>query len=206
MMRYLFNRFGGIYIGRSLLLMVLVGWMSGCVSRPQKQGNQVYIAPDVCLRMPAPSDLGYSLTASQLVTVEYADQTRQLPVQLQVDPEKLVLAGFSSWGSRIMSLTYADNEISTSVMTGLGQQLPDPEQILFNLLLALWPASAWEEPLSGIGWTLKEMPGKRELINNQGHIAATIQYEADPYLDGKIVFINHALDLTVTIETVKCSR
>jgi hypothetical protein len=153
-----------------------------------------------------PGALGYCLTASQLVTVEYEDENHQLPVQLQVDPERLALAGFSSWGSRIMSLTYEKQEITTSVVPGLGQTLPDPEQILFNVMITLWPLEAWTEPLDSIGWQLKESPKQRQLIDDQQQVVATIRYETEPYFDGQVVFLNHSLNLKVTIKTFNYSR
>jgi hypothetical protein len=186
--------------------MILVGLLNGCVSRSVIQDNIVQIAPDVFLEMPLPTELGYPLTASQLVLVEYGEENHQLPVQLQVNSQKLVLAGFSSWGTRIMSLTYENGAISTSVAPGLGQTLPDPEQILFNVMITLWPLEAWTKPLDSIGWTLKESPKQRQLINGQQQVIATIRYETEPYLDGDVVFINHPLNLKVTIKTLNYSR
>ena len=39
------------------------------------------------------------------------NQSNQLPIQLQITQDKLVLAGFSSWGTRLLSLTYQDNQL-----------------------------------------------------------------------------------------------
>lgn len=191
---------------RTLALMILFGLLGGCVSRPLTKGNTVQISPGISLEMPGPGALGYSLTASQLVIVEYEGGSHELPVRLQVDAERLVLAGFSSWGSRIMSLVYENGEISTSVLSGLGQSLPNPEQILFNVMITLWPLDAWAESLDSIGWALKETSKQRELINEKQQIVATIHYETNPCLDGTVVFINHSLNLKVTIKTLRYSR
>ena len=85
--------------------------------------------------MPLPAELEYSFTASQLISATWQDDTQQLPVQVEVTPDKVVLAGFSSWGTRILSLQYQNQAIETQVLSGLGATLPQPEQVLFNLML-----------------------------------------------------------------------
>ncbi len=197
------TRFSWFKIG---LLMSTACLLGGCLSRPQLRENTVEIAPNLFIEMPLPKSLGYCLSASQLVSVDYQGEQHQLPVQLQVDPERLVLAGFSSWGSRIMSLTYEEGTISTSVMSGLGKKLPDPEQILFNLMITLWPLEAWEEPLQAIGWRLEGTSKQRQLMDQNQQVMATIVYEKEPDLDGTIVFMNHLLGLKITIKTLNYSR
>jgi len=191
---------------RTLFLFSMICLLSGCISRPQTRGNTVEVAPGISLEMPRPDELGYRLTASQLISVDYEGEQHQLPVQLQVGPDRLVLAGFSSWGSRIMSLTYEKGTITTSVMSGLGKTLSEPEQILFNLMITLWPLEAWEEPLDRIGWRLEETPKQRQLIDQNQQVVATILYEKEPCLDGTIEFINHSLNLKITIKTLNYSR
>lgn len=179
---------------------------SGCMSRPEMRDNRVEISPAVFVAMPTPGELGYALEASQLVTVEVGGEIHQLPVQLQVDSGRLALAGFSSWGSRIMGLTYEDGHISASVISGLGKTLPEPEQVLFNVMITLWPLEAWNEPLASQGWKIETAPKERRLINREQETVATISYETEPYLDGTMVFMNHPLNLKVTIKTLNYSK
>lgn len=191
---------------RLLIVVIIAFLLGGCISRPRTRSNMIEIAPNIVLEMPSPETLGYRLSASQMVLVEYKEEQHQLPVQLQVDENRLVLAGFSSWGSRIMSLIYEQEEISTSVMTGIGKTLPDPEQVLFNLMITLWPLEAWEEPMEAIGWRLEDTPKKRLLIDENQQVVVTILYEEEPPLDGKIIFMNHPLNLKITIKTLNYSR
>lgn len=194
----------GMLAKASTFLSLLL--LTGCMSRPPVRDNRVEIDPEVSVMMPMPAELGYNLTASQLVTVEYDGETHQLPVQIEVDGNRVVLAGFSSWGQRIMSLTYENGKISTTVMKGLGQELPEPEQVLFNVMLSLWPSTAWKTPLEGIGWQLNEKVKKRELINHDQETVVTITYVTEPYLDGAIRLMNHQLNLKVTIKTLNYSK
>mgnify|MGYP000026069682 CR=1 FL=1 len=147
----------------------------------QPKGSSVTIEPGIDLTLPQPYELGYSVTASQLISATWEDKTHQLPVQLQVDADKVILAGFSSWGTRILSLTYQDNQIDTDILTGLDQTLPQPEQILFNLMITLWPIDAWQQPLQAIGWYMVETNETRKIFDESDHaiIEITYQYPAD---------------------------
>lgn len=190
---------------KACILFFLMTVLSGCASKPEPLANQVNIAPDTYVTLPAPAALGQTLTASQLITAQWAGQSHQLPVQLQVDHQKIALAGFSSWGSRILSLTYENQTIEASVLPGLGDTLPQPEQVLFNLMLTLWPADAWHNPLQTIGWQLIEISQHRQLIDDRGNVVADVDYKATPHLAGDIVFTHYPLGYTITIKTLHYS-
>ncbi|MGF1688566.1 DUF3261 domain-containing protein [Photobacterium japonica] len=170
--------------------------------QPSGMINQVALAPNVNVTLPTPAALGESLTATQLITARWGDQQNQLPVQLEVTPDKLVLAGFSSWGARILSLTYQDHALSTDVLPGLGNVLPKPEQVLLNLMLTLWPVEAWQAPLAAVGWQLIEHPHQRQLLDNHGNVVVDIHYAASSPLDGEIVFTHRQLGYVITINTL----
>ena len=192
------------YHGLIGLLSVLL--VSGCTTIQVPQPNQVNIAPNTLVTLPTPAQLGYSLTASQLITATWQQTSHQLPVQLQVTPQALALAGFSSWGSRILSLDYTDQHITTYVMPGLGSTLPDPKQVLFNMMITLWPLDAWQQPLQHIGWQLKQTSHQRQLINNKGVVVAEINYQNIHKLTGTITFTHHRPNYTITIKTLHYQR
>ncbi|GLT15147.1 DUF3261 domain-containing protein [Vibrio algivorus] len=182
-----------------------------------EEKNRIQIADETWVALPQPSELGYTLTASQLLSVRYIDQTKkaqsnQLPIQLQITQDKLVLAGFSSWGTRLLSLSYQDNQFDTYVMAGLGSSLPKPEQVLFNLMITLYPLDVWQPKLQQIGWRLTEQQTddsqlqhskQRALFDNHGKLIAEINYASIDPLKGDITFINHALDFTIVIKTLQ---
>ncbi|MGO2497590.1 MAG: DUF3261 domain-containing protein [Vibrio litoralis] len=186
-------------------------------SNRTEENNQIQIADDTWVALPQPSELGYSLSASQLLNVRYIDQanktqSNQLPIQLQITQDKLVLAGFSSWGTRLLSLTYQDNQLDTYVMAGLGNTLPKPEQVLFNLMITLYPLEVWQPRLQQAGWKLTEQQTgnrqsqnikQRTLFDNHGKLIAEINYASIDPLKGDITFINHALDFTIVIKTLQ---
>lgn len=184
--------------------------LSACSLQPAlekvKQPVAVEISSGVFVSLPKPAQLKQVLNVSQLITAHWNNEGKEqrqqkLLVQLQVDQEQVVLAGFSSWGARILSLNYSAEQINTYVMTGLADTLPKPEQVLFNVMLSIWPVEAWIIPLQQIGWQLKETALQRLLIDDQGQVIVEINYQKKPYLTGLISFKHLILNYQVDIET-----
>ncbi|WP_425667367.1 DUF3261 domain-containing protein [Vibrio tubiashii] len=198
------------FLSQTLLATLLGVTVSACSSTPQSTTTVVQITQQEQVNLPTPSDLGYSLTASQLIEATWnsnkQQRTEQLPVQLQVSGDKLVLAGFSSWGTRILSLNYQDDEITTEVLSGLGGVLPPPEQVLFNLMITLWPVSAWEAPLNKVRWQIIDNYNTRAIFDNSGKKVIDIQYSNKDRLSGDIVF-HHLIDnYTIKIKTLHFNK
>lgn len=76
-------------------LTVVLGLLLNACSMVSQQptGASVTIDQETELALPLPADLGYSLTASQLISATWQDDTQQLPVQVEVTPEKVVFSG-----------------------------------------------------------------------------------------------------------------
>ena len=190
-----------------ITFVTLVGVMLSACSMVSQQptGASVSINNDTELALPLPAELGYSLTASQLISATWETDTQQLPVQVEVTPDKVVLAGFSSWGTRILSLQYQNKAIETQVLSGLGATLPQPEQVLFNLMLTLWPTEAWTQPLQTIGWHLVDTDNTRTVFDDDQQAIIRIEYQAkanEPKLSGDIVFKHLIQGYTITIQTL----
>lgn len=190
-----------------LTFVTLVGVLLSACSMVSQQptGASVSINNDTKLALPLPAELGYSLTASQLISATWETDTQQLPVQVEVTADKVVLAGFSSWGTRILSLQYQNQVINTQVLSGLGATLPQPEQVLFNLMLTLWPTEAWTQPLQTIGWHLVDTDNTRTVFDDDQQAIIRIEYQAkanEPKLSGDIVFKHLIQGYTITIQTL----
>lgn len=189
------------------ILLIFIILLSACSLQPSIQaGAEVEITSGQVVTLPQPKDLQQNINVSQLITAQWGKGNKQkLLVQLQVDDQKVVLAGFSAWGVKLLSLTYygkqANNKIETNIMSGLDGTLPKPQQVLFNVMLSIWPKNAWETPLKIIGWELQESESQRLLINEKGDVVIVINYDKRPSLTGKITFKHQLLNYTVVIET-----
>lgn len=93
---------------RCATLIALSLFLSACSLVPHQSTPQVDIAEHTQVSLPTPASLGYQLTASQLITASWAidgkPTSEQLPVQLQVTNNEVVLAGFSSWGTSTLTV------------------------------------------------------------------------------------------------------
>lgn len=196
---------------RTIFSMLTLSLMlTACSSTPELSTPEVALSQDQSVHLPTPQSLGYRLTASQLIEASWQQdkqsQSQQLPVQLQVSEDQLVLAGFSSWGTRILSVNYQQGTISSDVMAGLGGTLPKPEQVLFNLMITLWPSSAWEGPLNKVRWQLVDNDDSRVIFNSDGDPVIDIQYSNQDRLNGTITF-RHLIDnYTISIKTLQFQR
>ncbi|MDW6001856.1 DUF3261 domain-containing protein [Vibrio mangrovi] len=197
----------------SILIFFILFSLNGCSSLSRDAAGQVEISPGITVRLPLPESLGSQLTASQLIQANWTTkqgekQSNQLPVRLQVSPGQIAVAGFSSWGTRLTSLKYQVDdagkvEIQTQTLPGLQGQLPDPKQILLNLMLTLWPQEAWEKSLQPIHWHMIDHDKQRIITDNQGNKIIIINYDQPQPLDGNIQFTNLKIGYEIRIKTVQ---
>lgn len=191
------------YFNVFMLLFIIMG----CASKPIKQPNQVEVAQGTFITLPQPAQYGSDLSLSQLISVEFQGKKQQLPVQLQLTGNDLVLAGFASWGSRLLSLDYDGLTLDTYVMAGLADTLPPPDQVLFNVMITLWPLEAWQQSLDNIHWQLSENENHRILHDASGKTVLDVRYESiTDKLSGDIVLSSPHLGYVITIKTFSHSQ
>ncbi|GLT18074.1 lipoprotein [Vibrio zhanjiangensis] len=194
-------------ISRVFIVIVFAITLNACSLVARQSTPSINIEPSVIVQLPTPDGLGYQLSASQLVTinwiVEGEEKSEQLPVQLQVTNTQVVVAGFSSWGTRILSLNYNGEQIKTEVLANIDGTLPDPEQVLFNVMITLWPSSAWEPSLNKIKWRLIDDEYSRTILNSSGEKMISIRYENRDKLKGKISFNHLQHPFSISIQTLQ---
>ncbi|WED25960.1 DUF3261 domain-containing protein [Vibrio sp. DW001] len=193
-------------ISKLTLITYLLLSLFGCTSLQTQPNTLVDIAPNTSVQLPLPKDLQLDITVNQIITAEWNNATHQLPVLLEVDEHSVKLAGFSSWGTRILSLEYTEDKIESEVLAGLGTSLPDPKQVLFYLMITLWPQEVWQTKLDDIGWKLTESAHLRTLLNEQGKEVVIIQYTNINKLAGDIHMSNTISNYRITIQTLSLSQ
>ena len=166
------------------------------------ENSLVEIKENTFIRLPKVRELQKPLSVTQLVSAKWGDKkTQNMVVQLEIDEQKVVFAGFSSWGAKLISLTYSDSAVESYVMAGLPDALPEPKMILMSLMLSMWPEEAWSAPLAEAGWKLKEGKLERALFDEKGKKVITINYTKRPITQSDIVFTHHSLNYVITIKT-----
>lgn len=53
-----------------------------------------------------------------------------------------------------------------------------------NMMLTLWPQSAWQPSLQAVGWQLVDRPHQRQLLDNHGQVIVDIHYAGASALAG----------------------
>ena len=148
-----------------LIILSCLLFLSACSMQPRSPSVQVEVSKNNVVTLPQPAQLKQNVNVSQLISAQWGDQQQpKLLVQLQVDKNQVVFAGFSAWGMRLLSLHYSGEEIKTDLLIGLSKSLPKPEQVLFNIMIAIWPIEAWQPLLDSIGWQLQEKTLQRLLL------------------------------------------
>ncbi|PMN69271.1 DUF3261 domain-containing protein [Enterovibrio norvegicus] len=174
-------------IKRFAFLIALSMSLMGCSTffGTPASNNHVELAKGASVTLPTPAEFGSSVSVSQLINADWESEAHTLPVHLEISSERVVLVGFSAWGTRLITATYQDGGIEEDALAGLGIVLPDSRQILMNLMIALWPVEAWAPHLKPIGWTLIEQDKHRILRDASGETVVEIQYD-DPFRLGTV--------------------
>lgn len=177
----------------ALAALVLLG---ACAQRPQPV--QPPLAP-----LP-PASLGRSLVATQKVSGGYGDSHHAMLVQLEVDPERLAMAGSTPTGQVLFSLELQGRELHSEVAPFLPASL-HPAWVLADFQLTFWPVAVVQQALEagGAGYRLQESPDGLERQLLQGHeVVADIHYGSPDHWSQAVEFTHRRWHYHYTIETL----
>jgi hypothetical protein len=161
-------------VWRSVSVLAVVVMSAACASgpfSPQVVRNPAPLRLTLAL---APDALGCSVAVQQQLMVQAPGQpTQALDALLEVDAHNVRLALFHM-GQRMGILLWDGQQLQTQLSRWWPAQLP-PAQVLSDMQLALWPASAVVQALPE-GWVLEEKgQGPTRHLAFQGQERITIQ-------------------------------
>lgn len=148
----------------------------GCSSTPGPE-PEAQIAPDVRFRIPSPGELGYSISAEQLVTARYRGDVQTFEAHLSVSPQRLVLIGFDPFGRRAFTVTSGGGSTRFDAAPGLPKGL-DPGNILADVAIVYWPDAAVERGLPSSA-ELRSRDDHRTILVD-GHEVIRVDYDTPP--------------------------
>ncbi|HUC64088.1 MAG TPA: DUF3261 domain-containing protein [Stellaceae bacterium] len=148
----------------------------GCSSAPPPE-REAQIAPDLRFRIPSPGELGYSISAEQLVTAHYRGDVQTFEAHLSVSPQRLVLIGFDPFGRRAFTLTSGNGSTSFDAAPGLPKGL-EPGNILADVAIVYWPDAAVERGLPSSA-ELRSRDDHRTILVD-GHEVIRVDYDTPP--------------------------
>jgi hypothetical protein len=172
--------------------------VAGCANAP---------APDKFSPEPlslSPGSLGRSLSLSQLVTGEYEGRTTKMRVEVEVTPQRLVIAGLSELGVTLFTLEQGEGE---AVVTRLAEEQTryDPRSMLFDLYLTYWPTQPLRDALSDRSMGLQEDPdGKsRTVFSANGEKLAKVVYPEDSDFGAETVIQHYNFPYRIRVVTLE---
>ena len=157
-----------------ILYIFLVFVLVGCSSPNTLKQPNAWLKPGVSARLPSAS-FGHVFTEQQLLTANVNGKSYSLIALLDVNGERLSLAGLSSLGVRLFLLNYDKQGIHTEQSMML-PELPPAEQVLSDIMLSYWPVESWVPNLPK-GWTLIDDELARELRDEQKQLVSVVTYQ-----------------------------
>jgi Protein of unknown function (DUF3261) len=137
------------------------------------------------LKLP-PSALESPINLHQQLIIERQGRIEALDAALEVDAQKLELVGLTL-GQRVFSLSYDGRELKSWRHPLLPPGLRE-EDVLEDLQLSLWPASAIK-PVLPARWRIEEGDRRRTLLLNDAPVLL-IDYSGEPRWLGRIAINN----------------
>ena len=175
-------------IGRTTVALAVLA-LAGCASAPPAPAR-------LGLKL-APSALGESISVQQHLKVERGARTDELDAALEVDAGQLQLVGLA-FGQRVVSLHYDGRELTSWRHVMLPAQVR-AEDVLEDLQLTLWPASAIAQALP-LGWRIEDKGLRRSLYLDDA-VVTTIDYSGLPRWSGTVVLENLRYKYRLTIQS-----
>jgi hypothetical protein len=163
-----------IAILRFYFIATALAW-TGCAARYAASPGSTAIAPGLQFAIPTGRELGYSVDSTQLITAHVRDQTQVFQAYVSATPDKVTVIAFDPFGGRALTVIATDDAIHTEVAPIVPAVLR-PGNILADIAIVYWPATAVRRGLAGTSATLYDDDRERTIIDN-GHEVVNVTYD-----------------------------
>jgi hypothetical protein len=139
-------------------------------------------------------------SAAQVIHAAYGARSVVLRTAIEVNDGKLEVVGVTATGLRVFTARYDGKTIDAQKSPFVPDKL-DPERVLADMQLALWPLPAVQAAFRERGLDVSEpFPGVRRLLRGDALLAEVHYASADPW-NGRLWFVNFEFDYSLTIDT-----
>ena len=185
-----------------LYSLFILLFITSCSSPQKGYAPKVEVSKNRFISLPKPSSFDKDLSLAQLITIRLNDKSEQvLPIQLEINQSAVNVAGFSTWGTPVFTLIYDGAKINSNIIPNIVEDGIDPKDILFYLMVSIWPLEPLNQSLDKIDWKIKETNLHRQLINDKNDVIVDVFYEKIPFYEGSIHFTHNQLHFSLTINT-----
>jgi hypothetical protein len=182
-------------IGAALLL-------AACRSAPPAHvpGAATPTGPDATHPALAAPDAVGTRSATQVIHAAYGARSIVLRTMVETGPGKLDVVGVTATGQRVFTAHYDGRTIDAQKSPFVPDKL-DPERVLADMQLALWPLPAVQAAFRERGLTVTEpFAGVRRMSRGDALLAEVHYAGGDPW-SGRLWFVNFEFDYSLTIDT-----
>jgi hypothetical protein len=164
--------------------------LTGCATRVEHAAK---------IPLAAPAALS-ARAASQVIHAVYGSRSMTLSTAIQLDAAGLKVVGVTATGQRLFTVSWNGTEVSAQKSAFVPGDV-DPERVLADVQLALWPLPAVQQAFGQAGLDVTEpFAGVRRLRRGAALIAEVHYAGADPW-NGRLWFVNFEFDYSLTIDT-----
>ena len=139
-------------------------------------------------------------SASQVIHAAYGDRAITLRTALQVDNAVIKLVGVTATGQRLFTAAYDGQSVSAERGVFVPADI-EPERVLADMQLALWPLPALREALGGAYEVSEPFAGVRRL-KRSGRLVAEVHYASDDPWVGRLWLVSFEHGYSLTVDTV----
>jgi len=189
---------------RAALLTLAAIVLAGCQSAPRvatpSPRSEKSAPPDAAHPALAPPDAVGTRNAAQVIHAAYGAKSIVLRTAIEVVPGRLDVVGVTATGQRVFSASYDGKTLDAQKSPFVPGAL-DPERVLADMQLALWPLPAVQAAFRERGLTVTEpFAGLRRLTRGDALLAEVHYAGGDPWT-GRLWFVNFEFDYSLTIDT-----
>ena len=189
---------------RRVVRVIAAGTLSlvlgACRTAPPPMAGARTAGADAAHPSLAPPDAVGTRSASQVIHAAYGARSVVLRTAIESAPGKLDVVGVTATGQRVFSAHYDGTSIDAQRSAFVPDQL-DPERVLADMQLALWPLPAVQAAFRMRGLTVTEpFAGVRRLSRGDALLAEVHYASADPWA-GRLWFVSFEFDYSLTIDT-----
>src|SRR3954468_6837588 len=173
----------------TLALLLLSSIIGACQTAPPSPARVgVDAATPAHASLAAPDAVG-ARTAAQVIHAAYGARSVVLRTAIEVSAGKLEVVGVTATGQRVFSASYDGTTIEARKSSFVPDKL-DPERVLSDMQLALWPLPAVQAAFRERGLSVTEpFAGVRRLTRGDTLLAEVHYATADPWT-GRLWFVN----------------
>lgn len=151
--------------------------------------------------MPIAPPVGPSRRVVQQLTVLWPDRKETFLCVLELDKQRIAMAGLTNEGVSLFNLTY-DGKTTLMDKSSLLPNSVAPEVIITDLQLVYWPVTVIQQSLSASSWRLEVDIDQRRLYYQDNKMVEVHYLSPDPVWAKFVELINYRDKYHLQIKTI----